>query len=83
MSIYPVRLAEWFPPGDEHHDMMKWLVSRGHCDAPEAGCMHCKKKHMHWQTAIGHHSLPWGYGDIWCNKNCYRRYWEKIRRNGR
>ena len=76
MSIYPVRLSKWFPPGDEHHDIMKFLVSHGYCDG-HVGCPHCGKKHMHWQQAIGHHSLPWGYGDIWCREKCYRNYRKK------
>ena len=76
MSIYPVRLAEWFPPGDSHHGIMKFIVSNGYTDAGR-GCLHCGKKHMHWQVAIGHHSLPWGYGDIWCREKCYRNYKRK------
>jgi hypothetical protein len=79
VSIYPVRLSEWYPKGHEKHDTMKWLVANGFGDQT-IGCLHCKKKHMHWQTAIGHHSLPWGYGDIWCNQRCYDRYWFKRER---
>ncbi len=75
MSIYPVKLAEWFPKGDSHHDIMKCLVSNGWGE--KLGCIHCGKKHMHWQEAWGHHSLPWGYGDLWCREKCYRNYWKK------
>lgn len=75
MSIYPVRLSEWFPPGDENHEIMKIIVSMA--GDIHKGCALCKKKHMHWQDAIGHHSLPWGYGDIWCREKCYRNFWRK------
>lgn len=81
MSIYPVKLAEWFPIDDEYHDTMKWLVSNGYSDAGR-GCKLCKKHHMYWKEAIGHHSLPWGYGDIWCRQKCYDNYWKRVRKNG-
>lgn len=76
MSIYPVRLSEWFPKGDENHETMKFLVSRGHCDGA-FGCLHCGKKKMHWQKAWGHHSLPWGYGDIWCSERHFEKWRKK------
>ena len=78
MSIYPVRLAEWFPPGDEQHEMVKFLVSNGYGDQVH-GCLFCKKKHMHWQTAWAHHSLPWGYGDIWCSERHMKRYFQRLK----
>lgn len=78
MSIYPVRLSEWYPPGDEHHDIIKHLVSSGFGDQIQ-GCLHCRKKHMHWQTAYAHHSLPYGYGDIWCNKKHFNNYFKKLK----
>ncbi len=77
MSIYPVRLSEWFPIGNDHHETMKFLVSNGYTD-DGIGCKYCKKKHMHWQDAWGHHSLPWGYGDIWCRKKCLDNYIKKV-----
>jgi len=79
MSIYPVRLSEWFPPGDEKHELVKWIVSNGFSDAG-IGCKHCGKKHMHWQEAWAHHSLPWGYGDIWCREKCYKNYYKSRKR---
>lgn len=78
MSIYAVNLAEWYPPGDEYHSLIKWMVSNGAGDFIR-GCPNCGKKHMHWQQAYGHHSLPWGYGEIWCRKKCYINYYKKIR----
>jgi len=79
MSIYPVKLSEWYPPGDEHHHIVKYLTSNGYCDLT-VGCPHCGKKHMHWQEAYGHHSLPWGYGDMWCREKCYRNWLKKVRK---
>lgn len=79
MSIYPVRLAEWFPPGDEQHDTVKFMVSNGYGDQ-QVGCLHCGKIHMHWQKAWAHHSLPWGYGDIWCSEKHMNNYFKKLRR---
>ena len=78
MSIYPVKLVEWYPPGDKYHSLVKWIISTGYTDSGR-GCVHCKKKHLHWQEAIGHHSLPWGYGDLWCRQKCYKNYWKKRR----
>ena len=76
MSIYPVRVKEWFPPGDPNHSTMKFLVSNGYGDQVR-GCLHCGKKHMHWQQAYAHHLLPWGYGDIWCSEKHYNAWREK------
>lgn len=67
MSIYPVKLAEWFPKTDtDNHDTMKMIVKFHTCHV-------CNKKKMDWRRAIGHHSIPWGYGDIWCGVRCYRK----------
>lgn len=68
MSIYPVRVSEWFPPGNEKHDIIKYILGP---------CLHCGKKKLHWQKAWAHHSLPWGYGDSWCNKKHLENYWKK------
>lgn len=76
MSIYPVRLSEWFPPGDENHSIVKFIVANGY-SGNGRGCLHCKKIHMHWQEAWGHHALPWGYGAIWCREKCFRNYYRK------
>lgn len=71
MSIYPVKLSEWFPPGDENHDSMKMMVRVG--GDSNIGCASCGKRKIRWQTAWGHHSLPWGYGDVWCTRKCFER----------
>lgn len=71
MSIYPVRLSEWFPKGDPHHSTVKLIVSIEQCT-------YCKKKNMHWQDAIADHSLPWGYyNGIFCKKKCFDNYRKK------
>jgi len=62
MSIYPVRLAEWFPLGDEQHDICITIIE---CTR----CLACGKR-PRFKKAIGHHSLPWGYGDLWCSEKC-------------
>lgn len=64
MSIYPVQLSEWFPFGEEMHDIAYDIVSLSRCLA-------CRKR-LRFNKAIGHHSLPWGYGDIWCSWKCCR-----------
>lgn len=79
MSIYPVRLKEWFPPGNPQHKTMKFLVSNGYGDM-NRGCLFCGKIKMHWQRAWGHHALPYGYGDIWCSERHYRRWIAKGRK---
>lgn len=74
MSIFPVKLSEWFPkpkgpkkrPGYKddlfNHEVCVDLVKT-------SVCLACGKKPK-WEEAIGHHSVPWGHGDIWCNEEC-------------
>lgn len=62
MSIYPVRLSEWFPPGDEMFEITYLLSHKQRCYA-------CGKK-TRYKAAVGHHSLPWGYGDLYCSWKC-------------
>lgn len=62
MSIYPVKLSEWFPPGDEYHDCIYIIVKFMRCNA-------CGKK-PRWLAAVGHHSLMVGMGDLWCSWKC-------------
>jgi hypothetical protein len=64
MSIYPVRLLEWFPPGDEMFNIAFSSVESTRCFA--CGSLPNYKK------AVGHHSIPWGNGDIWCSWRCCR-----------
>ena len=62
MSIYPVRLCEWYPSGDELHDTAYWIVKSWRCFA-------CDKR-VRWKAAIAHHSLPFGHGDLFCSWKC-------------
>jgi hypothetical protein len=66
MSIYPVRLSSWFPVNDENHGSMRLMV-KWH------KCVTCNKSKMNWRYAYGHHSIPWGHGDIWCSKRCFNK----------
>lgn len=62
MSIYPVRLVEWYPPSDENFDSCYTTVILSRCHA-------CGKK-LRYFSAIGHHSIPWGFGDVFCSWKC-------------
>ena len=65
MSIYPVTLSEWFKPTEDEYDNYRTvliLVKVMRCEA-------CRKK-PRYKTAVGHHSLPWGYGEMWCSWEC-------------
>lgn len=62
MSIYPVRLSEWYPFGDEMYSVASSVVEFTRCYA-------CGDK-VRYKAAVGHHSLPWGYGDLWCSWKC-------------
>lgn len=64
MSIYTVLLSEWYPPSDEMHDFAFISVAITRCYA-------CHKR-PRWFAAVGHHSIPWGYGEIWCGWKCCR-----------
>lgn len=69
MSIYPVYLASWFPnKGNKDH---LFLHQSGKMMVEYGFCKKCGKKPK-WKKAWGHHSIPWGNGDIWCSKECLR-----------
>lgn len=62
VSIYPVKLSEWYPFGDERHEIAASIVD-------VARCYSCGDR-IRWNNAFGHHSLPYGHGDIWCSEKC-------------
>lgn len=64
MSIYPVRLAKWFFFGDEYFESAYSTVKHTRCLA-------CGAK-VRYSKAVDHHSLPWGYGDLFCSWKCCR-----------
>ena len=81
MSIWPVRLAEWFPFDHECHEITLSIIKAWRCRA-------CGKR-VKFNKAIGHHSLPWGHGDLWCSWKCCnsgkiakqdKRWFRRIRR---
>jgi hypothetical protein len=70
MSIYPVPLQEWFPkPSRFHPDADQHLYETARMLVNLYRCVKCNKR-CKWNRAWGHHSLPWGYGDIFCSKKC-------------
>jgi len=70
MSIYPVHLIEWYPKGDENYVSSKIVTL---CSP----CLRCGKKAKNYAAAYGHHSIPWGHGDIWCSRKCYKKWKRK------
>lgn len=62
MSIYPVKLIEWFPPNDE-------MYSRSRSAVECVRCLACGSK-VNYKKAYDYDSIPWGHGDIWCSKRC-------------
>jgi hypothetical protein len=63
MSIYVVKLSEWYPPGDESYGILMASVSCSRC----YGC----GSRLRYSKVVGHHSIPWGNGDIWCSWKCH------------
>lgn len=64
MSIYPIRLSEWYPKGDENYEIAKVIVESEHC-------RECGEAPL-YRWAIGDHSLPWGHHrGVWCSKKCF------------
>ena len=62
MSIYPVNLAEWFPRTHEVYETAKSAVKYMRC--------HACAKPVRYHKAVGHHSIPWGCGEVWCDWKC-------------
>ena len=60
MSIYPVKLSEWYPFGDEMHDVCYEITKIFRCQS-------CGSK-LRFNRAIGDHSIPWGHGDYFARK---------------
>lgn len=77
MSIYPVHLSSWFPrktKKEQTVDDRLWSESAVSLIKIWT-CEFCKGK-CTWKKAWGHHSIPWGHGDIWCSKACLAK-WRK------
>ena len=68
MSIYPVPLAKWYPPGTDNGETAAMILKYNHCT-------NCGKKPIPYKHAIADHSLPWWYyRDIFCSKKCQKEY---------
>lgn len=69
MSIYPVRLNEWFPKGDQFYEAAKITVKY-------SKCIRCGKngKKINYKLCWAHHSLPWGNGEVWCTTRCFKKW---------
>lgn len=65
MSIYPVYLSKFHNTECPMHELAKEIVKLSRCH-------NCENK-IKWRYAYAHHSLLWGYGDIWCSKKCYEK----------
>jgi hypothetical protein len=88
MSIYPVRLSEWFPVNDEYFQIISSIIDCSRCEA-------CGSK-IRFKAAVGHHSLMVGVSSIWCSWKCChsgkiakpdwrrdRRYRRKLKKDNR
>lgn len=64
MSIWPVRLSEWYPFGDERHEICLSIIE---CTR----CLACGDR-VRFKKAVGHHSLPFGHGDLWRSLKCLK-----------
>jgi len=62
MSIYPVKLSEWYPYGDEHHGVLISIIACTRCYA-------CGDR-VRFKRAVGMHSIPFGHGDLYCSEKC-------------
>ena len=68
MSIYPVYFSRFWDKNEPEYWDMKDLIKH-------IVCHHCGGK-ISWRYAYGHHSVPWGCGDVWCCKKCFEK-WRK------
>lgn len=75
MSIYPVPLQKWFPnPKSKNlsgenswHKQCNYEAAKSTVEFSK--CENCGKS-CKYNRAWGHHSIPWGYGDVWCSEKC-------------
>ena len=76
MSIYPVPLQKWFPNPNKYigkgwEEYINALIdySTLRMIIKYERCKKCNKN-LKYNRVWGHHSLPRGYGDMWCSKEC-------------
>lgn len=65
MSIYPVRLSEWFTKEEECYSTYETALLLVKIER----CLACRNR-LKWKRAVGHHSVAFGHGDIWCSWKC-------------
>jgi len=69
MSIYPVRIKEWYVEEKAfgaHIDTLKWILKYHKCD--ECG------KRIRWDRGYVMHSITFGGPDgAWCSKKCLEK----------
>lgn len=82
MSIYVVYLPSWYPKKPKRfegqpeeaflanlsenkrlHEFAKSTVELSSCYTCGGLCT--------WKKSWGHHSIPFGHGDVFCSKKCY------------
>ena len=79
MSIYQVRMSDWFgSDGDfEHAEVLHYLIKH-----KNANCIHCNKP-VKFETGYCLHSGPYsGYFDFTCPK-CYQKRYSGDKRKAR
>lgn len=62
MSIYLVVLSKWYPFGEDRHDIAVEVIRASRCPT-------CRSR-IRWKRAVGHHSVPFGCGDVFCSWKC-------------
>jgi len=68
--IYPVYLARWYPRRPKNKkDYDASLHSNAKTSVEFTECHECGGK-CTWKKSWGDHSIPWGYGDVWCSRKC-------------
>lgn len=66
MSIFPVRIKEWYVPEKPFGSEIETLKAI----LPILGCSHCGKK-IRWDRGYVMHSITYGGPDgRWCSKKC-------------
>lgn len=67
MSNYPVKIKDWFLPGDTEYSILQDLIK-----SKELLCDICKKRVTINKGWIDHGYFSMGYGKVYCSKKCSR-----------
>lgn len=71
MSIYPVRIDEWFTEPAELAVLRDILAA--------SKCEQCEKP-VGISKGWAMHAILWGYGEVWCSVNCLEKH-EKVKKS--